>query len=105
MGTTAQPFLPDPCPLIPQASERVSIARNAVVRLMAPQLGTEGLMLPGHGLVAMPPTPLGSSLQRPPTAARRRLALHHPASLPRFVPVVGQPQKRKAGRRRVSLRL
>ena len=108
LSTAVQPFPPEADDLPAHPTEAVLIARDPVVRIVAPQLLHALRLLPRDRRVAMVATPGIEAMPGTTQSLHGGLALDDPVALPRASPIVGKAEEVKrprpaGGRRPLSL--
>src|SRR5712691_2591955 len=88
-----QPLPPQLGDLLPIPVHLPDVPRAAVVGHMADELRSQAGVLPGQRPVAVVPTPVVDSCQRPSKAVLRRRLSHHVLTLLRFHPSMGEAEK------------
>src|SRR4051794_29782490 len=89
----AQPFPPEPDHTSLESVQRIRVARDPIVREVATELLTQGVVLVGQGPVSILSAPSRNGRQSATEPALGRLALHPPGSPPRAAPVVREAQQ------------
>ena len=90
----AEPFPPGPFHFVPEPRLCGGVAGYSIIGEVPTKLLAQCLMLLDYRSVTVYPTPRCDCLQCPVEPVPGRLPLHHPVSLPRAAPVVGEVQRR-----------